>query len=546
MPEHKLARFRKLLVARAKLRMEGLKLFEPMPVQTAFLSSSCRERIVYGSNRSGKTTVAMVDLARILTGQDPLGRLPRENLIWYVVGKDGRELANVVHKKLFMPACFQIIRDERTRQWRAFRPYQEADAQREQEARWAPPLIPERFVREVSWENKKEGLPKLVKLINGSEIHFFSGNARPPHGSSIHGANFDEEVPDGWYAEIAARLVDYRGYFTWSATPEQGTDQLLILHERAMGEMERFMQTGVKPSIEEYFMAIHGNRHLTREQVEEFESKLTDEQKRVKVYGEFLQLGASVFPEFLPSLHVVDQFPIPLDWTRYLYIDPGYQVCAVLFMAVPDPRDEKHAGYRYVYDELYLYNCNADLFGRKMREKCEGQDFEAFLIDEHEARKHSAGDGKTLASQYSEALSRYKIRSRTTGYGFSPGSDDPKADVAAIRDWLRNRPDKGPILRVFPKDAIPNFHYEITHWRFKKDAKGLVTDEPESRGRVHLMAGLRGLVQCDPQWVRPKHMPAPDEIQRIIAEDRRREKALYGDGPAVFCGPRGARVGVGA
>lgn len=548
LPEMELRRLQKLAVASLKMRMEGLKLFEPMPTQKAFLDSPCRERIIYGSNRSGKTTIALYLLASIVTGQDPSGRFPKTDGIFYIVGKDGKHLGNTIYRKLLGSECFKIIRDKTTKEWRAFRPYLAEDKAREHEARWAPPLIPPRMIKETSWESKKDHIPKMVRLTNGWEIHFFSGNARPPQGSSINGSLFDEEVPDkGWYEEIAARLVDRRGLFIWSATPESGTDQLLALHERAEGELHRFIEAGIKPSIEEFFAVIADNQHISDQDKAEFEAKLTPEQARVKIYGQFVQLGATMFPEFSRRLHVYDYFAIPLDWTRYVYVDPGRQICAVLFMAVPDPRDPKHADYRYVYDELYIPDCHADLFGQKMRSKCEGQDFETFVIDEREARKASAGDGKTLAQHYSDALKKYEVRSRLTGHGFVPGSDSPTDDVEAIRGWLRDRHKLGPILRVFDKTILPNFHYEIVHWRRKKDAKGNILDEPESRGRVHLMAGLRGLVQHNPQWQKPRGSKQIDTLRAILDADRKAERAMYGgDGPAVYCGPRGSRVGVGA
>lgn len=529
-----------LFAALAERRMEALRIFEPLPQQKAFLGSKCRQRIAYGSNRATKTTACAVDCARIVTGQDPHKRCPEKNGICYIVARDGRALATVIYKKLFDRESFKMIRDEVTGRWRAFRPYMPGDKAREDEAKWAPPLIPERMVKKIAWFSKKERIPKLVILTNGWELHFFSGNAKAPKGVAVSLAWFDEEIPDtGWFAEIQARLLDRRGHFMWSATPEEGTDELLRLHERAEEEFDKCMDAGTEPAIEEFFFLLEHNPHISDKDKQDFADSLTDEQKRVKVHGEFLQLGATCLPEF-GDMHVCQPFLIPANWTRFAYIDPGYDTTAVLFMAVPDPYDKAHAPYRYFYDELYLRQCNPDMFGYHMKHRCEGQDFHAFLIDGHEAVKHYPTSPKSVIDIFSDALKEHGVRSRTTGHGFIFGSDDPKADVAAIRLWLRDRLDTGPTLKVFPKEIMPKFHQEIRHWRRKKEpGTGRILDEPESRGQVHLMAGLRGLVQHNPQWIKSRPSTAVDPIWRLLEEDRKREQALHGDEPAAFCGPRG-------
>jgi hypothetical protein len=157
----------------------------------------------------------------------------------------------------------------------------------------------------------------------------------------------------------------------------------------------------------------------------------------------------------------------------------------------------------YLYDELYIKHCSADLFGKKVADKIGNQQFHAFIIDHRGARVTETASGRTIEAQYSEALGRHKITSSMTGTGFIWGADDPRAGVEACREWMRIRDDGTAKLRIF-KDRLPNFLVEIKRYRYKKDTEGRVTDEPESRGEVHLMACWRYLALYRPVYVKPK------------------------------------------
>jgi hypothetical protein len=502
---------RRLTVELAKRRIEPLSLYEPMEWQQNFHQSNSPERIVIGGNRAGKTMATCVEVARAVLGRDK--RYPLRDGICYIVGKDGKHNSEILYKKLFKPGAIRIIRDARTGRWRTYQPNSPSDYKRVKETKPAPALIPRRMVAETAWENKKEGLPKMVRLINGWEIHFFSANAKPPQGSAIDLALFDEEIPDkGWYTEIAARLIDKQGKFIWSATPQAGTEQLYDLHERAMKELVNNVQPR---TIEEFFGLIDQNQFMRPETVQEFINKLSEEERRVRVGGEFAFTSSKVFPEYRPHVHEVPWFQIPGDWTRYAAIDPGVQTCAVLFLAIPDPR---HGDYAYLYDEIYIRNCNAEQFGEAMRHHCGGQNFHKFLIDSHECIKHEHS-GKTVGEMYSEALRKRGIKSHVTKSGFEMGSDTPRADAEACRLWLIDREKLGPKLRVL-RGRCPNFGVEAQHWR-KKRINGVVTDEPESRGDCHLMATFRYLVQAKPVYV--KH-EAPPPIGKIYAAFKSMEK----------------------
>jgi hypothetical protein len=534
LPADQAADLKALLTERIKRRIDGLKLYDPMPLQREFHTSKAKERLIRGANRSGKTTAAAVEFARAVTGQDD--RYPKENGIAYLVGFDGKHVANVMYKLLFRAGVFKIIRDEVTNEWRAYHPDKLCDLLRAKEAKHSPPLIPTRIIKSISWENKKENLPKLITLFNGWEIHCFSSNAKPPRGTQIDLCWFDEEISDPeWYSEIAARLVDREGYFFWSATPQAGTAQLFELHERAD---EQLRLPKEQRTLEEFVSLLSENTHLTDAMKQSLIEKISPEDAMVRIHGEFSSHGMRVFPEFSERTHECPYFEIPPKWTKYAAIDPGRQVCAVLFCAVPTPEDNDDC--IYLFDELYIRQCSAEIFGQKMKAKCRFE-VEAFIIDHHMGRMTETGSGRTIEDQYSAALDKYLVSCRRTGTEFTWGVADPAAGIEAIREYLAPREGgKPPRLRVL-SDRCTNLKWEMKRYWYEKDRDGRVTDKPRDRGPVHLCACLRYIIQDDPIYVEPRVPKAKPGPVFLKAQELMKQ----GKGNTINLGPGSFTIGVG-
>lgn len=519
---------RRLLAERARRSVEALRLYEPLPVQDAFHRSPAPERILRGSNRGGKTLPAAVEVARAVTGQDPFGKWPARDGRFFLVGKDGRHLAQVMWDKLHRARAFKMLRDKETGLWRSYRPWDPLDEARVGEARWAPPLIPPRLIAEVAWENKKESLPKVVRLVNGWEMYFFSSLGKPPQGADIDGAWFDEEIIDpAWYPEVSARLLDRKGKFLWSATPQAGTEQLWQLHERA-----EELQHETDPPVTEHVILLKDNPHIGAAEKRAFAAKLDPDEAEVRIGGNFALLGRKVYPEYDPFTHGVPYRDIPPHWTRYAVIDPGHQVCAVLFAAVPPPGEGDHV---YLYDELYLRHCDAERFGKEMAQKAQGQCFQSFIIDHQGARVHDTGSGRSVEEQYADALKKYKVSSVATGANFVWGSNDVKAGVEAFRAWLRIREDGTTKVRVV-RDAMIHLDKELKVYR-KKVVKGEILDEPDPRGKNHLVHCTRYLAMYNPRYVKPPagKTPAGAALAALRAKRQRRKDKRGGSG--VTLGP---------
>jgi hypothetical protein len=516
----------------AKRRVEALNLYEPLEVQGEFHASRAPYRLAIGSNRSGKTLMAAVEFARAVTGQDPHNKFPKGGGTAFVVGKDQGHLGRVIYAKLFRAGAFKIIRDQQTGRWRALRPWDAADVVREAagEAKPAPPLIPKRFVENIAWALKGENVPAVITLTNGWEINFFSSLGKPPQGSPIDLFWFDEEIVDpNWYPEMAARLPDRRGRGMWSATPQAGTDQLYELHERA--EKERATRPAGQRRIEEFRVLLADNRYMSEQAKREFREDVSDEEANVRIEGNYAILSYKVYPTFNVGIHGHEPIDVPHDWTLYAYIDPGHRTCAALFAAVPPTQD-----MLLVYDELYIHECNADLFAQSMKHAIGPRTIQSFVIDSKMGLHTELGVGRTVMEQYSEALARHGVKSVSTGSSFLFANSDRMAGVLAVQGLLRLQENGKPRLRIIGAKC-PNFLHEIKRYH-RKRVGGSISPEPDDRKNNHLMDCLRYLALHNPRWVEGRGAKQPKGSLASFRLKMKRRRERDGD-PHINLGPGG-------
>jgi hypothetical protein len=524
--------------------MRSVRLYRPLPEQDRFHASAARLRLLRGSNRGGKTMPAAMEVARAVMGMDATGKYPRRDGRCFAVGKDLKHVGQTMWRKLSRAGSFfkfRIIRDQSTGGWRALDPTDPSDLARWKDSKPHPPLIPPSFIREIDWENKKAGVPNTVKLTTGWELSFFSSLGKPPQGADIDLFWFDEEIVDPlWLPEMQARILDRGGRGIWSATPQAGTEQLYELHEAA----EKLKEDGTPgPPVEEFVILLKDNLHISAREQKELADSYSDEDQRVRIEGNFLLLSYLIYNDYRPHYHGMKSPDAEAmrDWSNYAVIDPGHQVCAVLFGAVPPPK-EGALPYVQLYDELYIKECTAAEFARQMAAKCEGRTFQAFLIDPNMAVVTDVGYGKTVGEQYTQALRAAGVRSVQTGSGFVFAMDDVDAGILAVKGWLTPRSDGTPRLRV-DLARCPNFNHEIKRYHRKRNPDGSVTDKPYARKATHLMDCLRYLALYDPRWVRPPdRSAAPGESYQAFTRKLERAR-LKGGGGGLRLGPGAGRAG---
>lgn len=524
----------------AQRRIEALRLYEPMPKQDEFHKCMASERLVIGGNRSGKSACSFVEDARAAVGCDPYGKYPQENGNLVIIGKNWQHIGMVVYPMLFKAGAFRMIRDEETGQWRAFRPTQ--DAARKSESKPAPPLIPPRMIKDMAWVQKNAGYLNKCELNNGWTIYCFSSEGEPPQGFQADLVHIDEDINnERWVGEMQARLADRRGRFVWSAMPHSKNDALLGLSERA----DKAEEDGVKdPIIKKFVLRFLDNAHIDdaekRKNVERW-SALGPEELRMRAEGEFTTESTLMYPTFNLSVHLFPRSELPAgqvppDWTRYVAIDPGHAVMATLFAAVPP--DEK---FLLIYDELYIRNANALIWGEQFESKAREQHIYSMIMDMHGGALRDLGSGRLPHELYTEELKKRNIRAQLTGFGFIPGSDDIPARTALVRQMLHIRGDGSTRLKIL-EGACPNLIREMKRYRKKTttvNGQVFVTDSPQTRGEVHACQTLEYLCAYEPKYHTPPKTWGPDPWWvKYLSEKRRREQKS--DDGAIYLAPKGA------
>jgi hypothetical protein len=551
-PAHLVERMRLVRAEKLARDFEALKLFEPLAEQDRFLRSHAKTRVYRGGNRAGKTTIGAVECALAVTGKQGLhGYYPRENVRIMVVAWDMRDTGLVIYRSLFEGGAFQVIWDPDLKKTRAFRPWQEYDQAYREKARDAPPLVPPRFVPKgyISWHVKAEGQPSTVRTITGAEILFFSSLGDPRKGIKQHAAWIDEEMQGArWLPEIRARLIDHDGLLFWTATPQNGTPELLDIIEWAEREQEKLRENpSHRVMCEDFLLSQVDNPHLSESGREHFIAGLTlsdDDDLDVRVGGEVASYGNLVFPEFSErGAHSVEPFSVPDHWTRYLIVDPA-RACASILFAVPPPEDPVHGGHVYGVDDIFISQSDAVQYADRARAWFEAGVVERMWFDMQYGRQtHSSG--RQEVSFYEEEFKKRGMLCRQTGHKFETAPSGREEGIEAVRSWLRRLPDGLPKFRIFyeKRRRFENFVRQMKRFQYALDPRDRRPTSKPVFKRCDLIDVLRYAAMLDLRWVPPAHGHGMvlDDYAAKLAEKMRREGVVQRGGMAgsITLGPQG-------
>lgn len=567
--EYEKAEFLKVAKELAERSCEALRLYNPLPYQQAFHACRAKEAIIMKGNRAGGSLAGFVEDARAVTARDPFSKYPARGGTCACLGFGEKHIGRVIHKFLFRAGSFRIIRDLDTREWRVFRPWpkeQGGDAERETEAKPAPPLIPPRYIEEggMVWESRGERVFSVCRLTTGWEIYALNsaGDPSQAQGFDVNLYHIDEDTANiGWYEEAVGRTSMPKGLIRWTALPHSKNDDILNMIQRAEDEATKDNPTTVCLRASMFDNPYYPEE--SRQANLKIWASQGDDVVRKRAYGEMVLDSQLVYPTFSKYLHTTvmrnEENPNtalqllhnnggdpPDSWCRDLVVDPGHTVCAVLLFCTPPPE----LGQLHIaYDELYLHRCDAATFGSELEKKIKGRQFERFIIDAHGGRLTDIGSGISPQRQYEEQLKKRHLRCNFTGPYFMNGSDDIQGREFMFREWLRVKDDGLPTFLVAPHRCV-NFVREIERFKKKqqKVGSGMITlDEANRRQLCHAVecgeyAAAHGLA-----YVKPKESVATTSwVKRVLHERRMRERQRnVTSGPTagrhtISLAPRGA------
>ncbi|MBO7736888.1 MAG: terminase family protein, partial [Clostridia bacterium] len=203
-------------------------------------------------------------------------------------------------------------------------------------------------------------------------------------GSSLDFVWFDEEPPKDVYEECRMRVIDRRGDLFGTMTPLKG---ITFIYD------EIYLNKGNNPEVWYEFMQWSDNPYLSKREIRLLESSLDEDVLQSRRFGKFAVGEGLVYPEFDPTIHVIDPFPVPPEWQDNISIDPGLNNPLSAHWYAVDFDDNVYVTYEY-----YQANRDVDYHAQKIKEICkkigwhtDGRGRIQSLID-------SAANQRTLAS----------------------------------------------------------------------------------------------------------------------------------------------------
>lgn len=175
--------------------------------------------------------------------------------------------------------------------------------------------------------------PPELRLTNGSVVAFksYDMDLDAWAAAEVMRIHWDEEPNTANSRELRTearmRLVSTGGDEIIGMTP--------VLGALSWVNDEVWEKRNSDPSVAVVPMTIWDNPWNTEEMISEIEKGLTEDEKRARLYGEFIHLGGLFFEEFRDSLHVVDSIgPDHLkDQEIVVGIDPGRNRTGVVWIA---------------------------------------------------------------------------------------------------------------------------------------------------------------------------------------------------------------------
>jgi hypothetical protein len=515
-------RIEDLLAEITKRSIEALNLYEPLPYQAAYHRCNAKEVIIQKGNQTGGSLAGFVEVARAVTGQDPHNKYPKENGIAVCLGYGEPHLGRVIYRYLFQVGAFEIIRDKATGEWRTYRPWPPdvqwdgkfGDADRDSEKHPAPPLIPQRFVKDIAFHKVRQKIFDQAEFNNGWMLYGLNSAGDPGQAQGFQANLFhiDEDVAtSGWHEEAMGRTMKREGFIRWTALPHQKTNEILEMIQRAEEQEKE-----PNPRTVCLRATMYDNPYIPRKTLEENEriwKSAGDDIYRKRALGELTLDSVNVYPGFNKWTHNVirrvsdseraeeaqgvtvrnicqklftENLGVPPEgWARYMVVDPGHTVCAVGYFCVPPP---EVGDFKILYDEDYITGATASMFGAAVERKASNTHFEDFIIDAHGARLRDLSSGILPRWKYEEQLENRGIRCERRGSRFMDGSDDIPGRENAVREWLSIRKD-GTTKFLVNIEKCPNFVREIQNFRkkqIKMAGREYSSDDANRRGPVHM------------------------------------------------------------
>lgn len=339
--------------------------------------------------------------------------------------------------------------------------------------------LPRWMFKDQKWDLKIGfGMHRKVKLElpGGGDclVEFRSADQEPStfEQAKLDGVWVDESLPEAIYDRILARIIDRRGFIIITDIYEQ------------FWYMRRLREAPLDAGVFFQVLTMFDNeKNLPEGEIAKAKARWSEENQRLRIYGELIALEGLVYKQFIDSIHSIDPFPngIP-DWPKFRAIDYGASAptACVWFMIAPNE-------HIYIYREYYETGLSVAMNAEAIVAASGNEEYVQTFIDPHAIDPPPVyyGASKTIAEQYAEG------GIKTTGWPYVNVMGE-HAMVQRVKSRLENR-----TLWVFK--TCENTRREFRSWMYQLDTDGKPKEKDAyEHSNNHALDCIKGFVGTNP------------------------------------------------
>lgn len=437
--------------------------------QLLFHQSEKKNRWVFGGNRSGKTECGAVEVLYFARGCHPFREIKGATSGWVV------SLSTQVQRDVAQNKILHYLNPD-----------------------WIEDIV----MLSGRKDNYANGIVDyiLIKNVFGtlSKIGFKSCDQGREkfQGTSLDYVWFDEEPPYDIYSECRMRVLDKDGDIFATMTPLKG---MTFVYD------EIYLNKYNDPNIWYEFMQWDDNPFISESAKNAMKQSLSEQELKSRQFGEFLDVGGRVYPEFDENVNVIEPFQIPYEWQDKLSIDPGLKNPLSCHWYAVD-----YDGNVYVVAEHYESGRDIGYHSEVIHRISDEMHWHRNSNGMIEALIDSAANQTTLASIRSVAdlFYDYNILVNTNV------NKDVFSGIQRVKSYLKNSLGES---KLFIFNTCKNMIREMKAYRWGNGDNPVKVDD-------HSMDELRYYIMSRPENKRPKEEMSliQKEKERLIRSLKRR------------------------
>ena len=417
--------------------------------QIEFHKCPKKNRWVFGGNRSGKTECGAVEVIYMARGNHPYREIKKATTGWVV------SLSTQVQRDVAQSKILNY-------------------------------LNPDWIVDVVMISGRKDSYANgvidyiLIKNVFGtiSKIGFKSCDQGREkfQGTSLDYVWFDEEPTQDIYMECRMRVLDKDGDIFATMTPLKG---MTFVYD------EIYLNKYNDENVWCEFMQWDDNPYISETAKKALKASMSEDELRSRQYGEFMDFGGKVYPEFDEHVHVIEPFDVPYDWQDKLSIDPGLKNPLSCHWYAVD-----YDGNVYVVAEHYESEKDIIYHSEKIHEISNNLHWHRNSNGMLESLIDSAANQTTLASKksVSDLFYEHNILTNTNV------NKDVFTGIQKVKSYLKNANGE---TKLYIFNTCKNLIREIKTYRWGKGDSPMKVDD-------HSMDELRYYIMNRPENKKPK------------------------------------------